>query len=230
MRTTIICDSRGSGLQQLLKLNQEIGDAKIIQFKGAGSQRATRLALPVIAHSKPDLVILMTGICDLTTRNHSTKITSVKDLGQHELMENVISEIKIAVGLLNQCGCSNISVATVTGINLIDYNNPERKRMDPSQYETYRRHCKPLDDKQEIIDTTILLINKAIVSINRKNKSPTTWTANAVHAYFKKAYHHYYKHLQDGCHATTRTKQYWANQIARTIKIFKSRSDEKDNN
>lgn len=226
MLTLIICDSRGTGLLPLLKQTKDLGDLRITISRGAGSLRATQHASMEIQTCKPDLVILMTGICDITTRNNISRITTLPCLSQEELVNGATGGIKLAVALIKQLGCDRVSVATVTGIDLDDYNNRERKHMDQQQYETYRRTVKTVNPNQELLDTVVLLVNKEIVALNRKNKLPTTWTANAIHAYFKKAYHHYYKHLQDGCHATQRTKQYWANQLARTIRIIKLRINE----
>lgn len=226
MLTLIITDSRGQGLQELLNVIPDLDTMRILHFSGAGCLRATLNALPFIDRTPPDLVILMAGICDITIRNKITKITTIKELSQEELLQGALTAIKSAIVILEKHNCKRISIATVTGIELADYNNRERKFMTPLQYDRYRQSAKEIDVHQEEIDTVIVLLNKEIVAINRRAKNPTTWTANAVHAYFKKAYHHYYKHLQDGCHATTRTKQYWANQISRTVRIIKKRLDE----
>ena len=225
MFTLVISDSRGNGIQDLIKPIIDIGEVQVLQHRGAGYGKAIRDSLTIIDRRNPDLVILMVGICDITTRDRSTKLTSIRNTNQDKLTNNVILALNQAVKELREHGCKLISIATIAGIELADYNNPDRRYMNPEQYEEYRRTTKTTDPNQEQIDTTILLLNKKIVSINRLSASPTTWIASAVHAYFKGAYHHYYKHLQDGCHATQRTKQYWANQIVRTIKIIMKRNE-----
>ena len=226
MLTVIITDSRGQGLQELLNTIPDLATMQILQSRGAGCVRATLSAVPFIVKTPPDLVILMAGICDITTRNKITKLTTIKELSQEVLLQGALTAIESAITILIKHNCMRISIATVTGIELADYNNKERRLMTPVQYDQHMQTTKQFDVHQEIIDTVIVQLNKEIVAINRRARSPTTWTANAVHTYFKKAYHHYYKHLQDGCHATTRTKQYWANQVSRTVQIIKKRIDE----
>ena len=226
MFTLVICDSRGQGLQEILNEIKDIDTVQIVQYGGAGSVRATMRALPTIKGTPPDLVILMVGICDITQRNKVTKITTLKEFDSETLLNGALVAIRSAVNILRENKCSKISIATVSGVDLADYNNKGRRHMTPVQYEDHLRLSKQVDPHQELMDTTIVRLNKEIVAINRQARCPTTWAANAVHIYFKKAYHHYYKHLQDGCHATTRTKQYWANQVARTVRIMKSRTEE----
>ena len=113
---------------------------------------------------------------------------------------------------------SSVSFATVTGLDLTDYNNKKRKYMTSEEYEDYCASRKTTHPDQELLNAAIITLNQKLVELNISNNAPTTWTAGAVHAYFKNCHHHYYRRLNDGCHPDQSTTDRWAKQIARTIR------------
>ena len=56
--------------------------------------------------------------------------------------------------------------------------------------------------------------------MNRTNEVPSTWTSTIVHSYYRKAHHHSYKKLADGCHLDEDTKKRWAKQIVKSIQLI----------
>lgn len=216
--TVVITDSRGKGIHSILSGISGVGQVAVMVHPGAGSELAALKSITKIKQIKPDLVILMTGICDLTWRHSTTGVTSLRHNILEDSVERVVSALSAARDLLLSLGEVTVSIATVTGIDLSDYNFPARKGMSPAQYSSYESYNKCVHEQQEVLDGSILVINRRITKLNLNMRVPTTWTAGVVHAHFNKKAHHYYRRLADGCHPDEETKSRWASQLAKTIR------------
>ena len=77
MAVLIIADSRGRGLQDRIKgiSNNEV---TVLTLSGAGSELAAIKSIETVKILKPKLIIITTGICDLTWRDRNTKITKLR--------------------------------------------------------------------------------------------------------------------------------------------------------
>ena len=218
MGTLVLADSRGTGLQQMLEGMGVIGKGlvTVLVYRGAGYEMTAIKAMPTITKLRPKLIILLTGVCDLTYRDRRTKVTNLRHHTVGDNILHVITAAKAAVDLITSTSDAKVVLATLTGIELKDYNNPARKSMDSEKYKLYntdkvRHRC------QEVLNTSILEINRQLVAINKSNSLPTLWTAGLVHSCFKKAIHHYYVRLADGCHPDSKTKVAWAGLITKYI-------------
>lgn len=218
MSTIIITDSRGAGLQQHLDRLDIIGGTTVLTHSGAGYEMAAIKSLSKIVETKPQIVIMLVGVCDLTCRNKSTKYTSLRYHTMEENVNHVINSAKSSYDLLKATGEFSLSYATITGIDLADYNYPARKYMDTIQYKQYTTTTKTHHPDQQTLNMSVLQINREITAINKKNNVPTTWVGGIVHAYFKNTNHHQYIRLYDGCHLNDNTKEAWAAQIGKSIK------------
>lgn len=216
MTTVIIADSRGSGLQQLL-FNMGCRDLRILTHPGAGYELAALRSVETIKVVKPDLILVLTGICDLTRRDFRTKVTQLRHPTIMENVEHVINSAKSSLDLLKSLGDHRISFSTITGIDLADYNNPTRKYMTDSEYREYCLESKITHPQQDTLNLSILEINRRITALNRANSTPTVWLGGVVHSHSKRKTYHYYIRLMDGCHADEHTKTEWASQIHNAI-------------
>lgn len=222
MSTMIITDSRGSGLQDYLVKLSIPGGTTVLTHRGAGYELATIKSLTKIIEVKPKVIIVLVGICDLTLRNKITKQTTLRYNTVAENVEHVINAAKSSYDLLKTAGDSKISYATITGIDIADYNCAERRHMDTAQYKHYCTHTKTPHPDQNILNLAVLQINREITAINKTNNTPTSWVGGVVHAYFKNRNHHQYIRLFDGCHLNENTKKAWAAQINKSIKRINS--------
>lgn len=218
MRTLVIADSRGAGLQTILKSKENIGDTEVLVYRGAGSELAAIRAIPTVKRFKPDLIILHAGICDLTWRDRNTKRTYLRHRNTDENIKHLMMAYGTALDLLNALENTQISVATLTGLDLSDYNNADRKNMDSDEYRIYEKSAKIVDPSQCTLDDTIVGVNRQITELNKKHGIPTTWLAGVVHTYYRKRVHHYYRRLWDGCHPDKTTNNAWAGQVEKTIR------------
>ena len=217
MTTLIIADSRGRGLSELLANTKSPDQISLLTYPGAGSELAVLKSLKYISDFNPHLVIMLTGVCDLTWRNKSTKQISLRFEKLNEIISHVLDALHTAYDLLTAHGVPKISFATITGVDLSDCNYPPRKHMTTEQYIDYCATTKISHPDQSKLNDAILQINRKIVTLNRRNSAKTTWIAGLVHSYYKNKYHHCYKRLFDGCHPDQKTKKAWAGQIIKSL-------------
>ena len=135
-----------------------------------------------------------------------------------------MSAAREAIEIINGAIETKISFATLTWLDLPDYNNRSRRTMSVDRYRTYCATTKKIDATQNLLNKSIIAINRQLVALDKDNKIPTTWAVSRVHAYHNKSYHHYYGRLSDGCHTHPDTRQYRANQIIKTIKAIHSQT------
>lgn len=218
----VVTDSRGRGIQQYIDSCQTSTSINVISHPGAGFELAVLRSINQIRIIKPHIIIVALGICDLTWKNKTTKLISLRHSTVTENVNHVVKAMKNVHDLLNDEGNFKISFATLTGLDLTDSNNPARRSMSEAQYKEYITLNKVIHGSQYILDGAILAINKRVTQFNRVNGIGTVWLAGLVHAYIKGSYHHYYRRLTDGCHLDDKTKHAWAKQIVKSINRIKN--------
>lgn len=217
MLTLIIADSRGRDLQNIMHKQSPDLNIKVLVHPGSGYELATLRSIPAIRAELPKLIIVLCGICDLTWKNKTTKRVGLRHSNSMDNVTHVLEALRSSHELLRAEGDFKISYATVTGLDLTDYNYVNRRHMTLEQYLDYCTHQKITHPDQRILDQSILAINKKIVVFNKSNRTKTAWIAGLVHSYLKKVYHHYYRRLYDGCHPDERTKSAWSDQLIKSI-------------
>ena len=78
MHTLVVADSCGAGFQGLLEVGSDIGVTEIHVHKGAGIVEAVCRSMHTIQDWRPDLIIMMAGICDVMERDRITKRTRLR--------------------------------------------------------------------------------------------------------------------------------------------------------
>lgn len=218
MVVLIIADSRGRGIQQLIE-NEEIGEeVHMTAIGGAGSEVAAIRAIPLITSCQPKVIILMTGICDLTWRDKHTKVTKLRHKVVKDCVGGVMRQFEAACEILDDMGRYKVSVATMTGLDLIDYNYKPRAQMGREAYNIYCQKNKGIHHDQQILNEAVIDINRKITEFNRLRGVPTTWLSTVVHSYYRGQHHHKYNKLRDGCHPDEETKRKWGKLLAKSIK------------
>lgn len=221
MSTIIIADSRGRDIQQHLDKLIPGKETWVLVHRGAGYELAVIKSLRSITSSKPKAIIIMAGICDITWRDKKTKKTKLRYNTTEECVKHVMGAARAAQGILDAVGSFKISFATVTGLNLADYNHSPRKYMSELEYDRYAS-TKTIDTQQTKLNDAVIEINRQLTALNKKNGVPSTWTSTVIHSYYRKVHHHNYKKLEDGCHPDGETRGRWAKQLAKSIRrIFK---------
>ena len=217
MTVLIIADSRGRGLQLTVDKLMPEWHIRVLTHPGAGYEMPVLKSIAMIKTVKPMLVIVLAGICDLTWKHRETKVIGLRYDNVSDNLAHLTDSIKSAYDLLTTAGEFKISFATLTGLDLADVNNPKRRQMSPIEYQQYSAGPKITHPNQKALDSTILAVNKCIVTYNKRNGAKTVWLAGLVHAYIRGTHHHYYRRLSDGCHLDEKTKLAWATQIVKSI-------------
>ena len=221
MKVLIIADSRGRNLQTLLEAHRPLFELNVLVYPGAGIEMAVLRAIPTLKLFAPDLVLVHVGICDLTWKNKLTREIGLRHATLHENVQHVMESLNSSHDLLSTVGTFKISYATLTGLDITDCNYRPRSRMNDSEYELYNV-TKTVHRDQDVLNNSVIQINKLIVRFNKSHGSGTTWLAGLVHAYSNKAHHHHYRRLSDGCHPTDKTAQAWASQIIKSVARLKA--------
>ena len=199
-------------MQQLVGTYESIGTVNVAVHKGAGYESAVSKSLEMIRHVRPDLIIVMAGVCDITWRNRQTKTTQLRYITESDIVKTVVTAAQESYDLIQSMHKCEISYATITGIDITDYNNRARATMSDSQYHEYCKTTKVTHRYQSLLDNSIIEINRRLIAFNKTHNTATTWTATAVHTYHNRGHHHYYRRLSDGCHPTPATLGYWVSK------------------
>ena len=219
MKTLIIADSRGAHLEDELRKGAGVSDVKVIACPGAGILESLEKTMCHILRGKP--VVIMSGICDITQRNKHTKEVTLRwqvIRDSRAATDSIMTKIRHAHDRIREKSDTRISVATITGVDLTDINNRDRRQMTEREYRQYVQTHKTKHPNQDVLDNLITELNRKITAFNENNGTPTTWTAEVVHPYQRGRHRAYYGRLADGCHPGMETRRRWAHQIARTIK------------
>ena len=216
MSILIITDSRGRGLQEIFDTNYPSSCVQVLVHPGAGSELAALKSMPYLRVTRPDLIVIATGICDLTWKNKATREVGLRHLVAAENVRHVTQAMRSAFDLISPLGDFKIAFATLTGADLADCNYQNRRHMNEKQYLNYCSRGKTPHPNQTILNESVLAINKQVVRMNCKNRTKTVWLAGLVHSYYKKSHHHCYKRLLDGCHPDHNTRMAWAGQIIKS--------------
>lgn len=218
MGTLVIADSRGKGLQQLVDKNEFGIQMTVVAHAGAGFELAAIKSLQIITRAKPENIILALGICDITRREQRTKHTTLRYSKIDEAVQHVMGAIKSAYELIFTTHECKISIATITGIDLADYNYSPRRLMTAVQYEDYCNNTKIKDDRQDLLNLIVIEVNRQITALNKRHGIPTTWLSTAIHSYYRNTHHHKYGKLADGCHLSGEIMSKWAVQLIKSAR------------
>ena len=212
----VVTDSRAADIK---RWSTDWGDLEldVIPAPSAGIEAGVELLITERRDVKSDLVIVLSGICDVLTKNRTTH----KYFMVHETVQDVVQyymkQVKRGQELLEIFfDDAKWMFNPLTGADIYDYNSPIRKQLSGDDLMAY--HCaKTPDPLQDTLNQAVLEINTEITKVNKVNNVFTPYTATYVHRHYGGAYHHSYQYTNDGCHLTWGAKQYWAKQIKKAI-------------
>lgn len=204
IKTILICDSRGKSLDEEL-IEQSNISLKILVYSGAKLYQAVKLAVPVIKEDQPDQVYILAGINNLTRKDKRTRIVSVASTELYKTTQQFQDEMNFCYALLKKTLHLKVKIvfAPITGMSLHQYNKVDSAR---SQIE------------QEILDKSVIEVNKIIIAFNVNRNCKTPWTHSIIHRHFRGKYHFSYNRLsEDGCHLTSEIRLFWLRKIISAI-------------
>lgn len=202
---TIISDSRGVGLQEVISKFAKKIKYKVLAWKGRGMTEATKQSLKHLLWSKPDIIVIMAGICDMTVLDRNTRQVSLNFESEEEAVDMMIGRIDAIKHFLS--------------INLLEKRYKlmfcQTVGMDMSAYN----RTQPPHPQQELLDSTILSINIEFAKWNKENDAPTPWLASDIHHNRKRGQKitRYERLAEDGLHLTESLREKWAENIAKAV-------------
>lgn len=123
----IICDSRGADLQWYIdQLPCDPFNIKVLTYRGKGIIDAVRCAKSTIIWRSPAIIMVLNGICDVTSLDRETRLVSINDRPSsmiiqeyRESMEIVSHFVKIH---LDGMKC-RVVFAQIVGIDISSWNS-----------------------------------------------------------------------------------------------------------
>ena len=221
---TVLCDSRGFGLQEIMD-NTSPHRFTLKSVSSAGLVMAVTNFLSELIKDEPEYVIIAAGICEVTLKNNTTKKYSIRYTDPDESVRSYLEAMNEAKGLLQDVlPDTKVIFNPVTGVDLEDYNTKARNGLTGEDLREYHDN-KPVHPMQEVLNTSVVAINREISRFNHSNKIATPWSASLVHKHEKGSkYYHHYQYLSDGCHLLDECKKYWAykfqSAITKSIEIY----------
>lgn len=132
-RTLIISDSHGAVLLRTLDEYSDLGTVKVEVHRGAGIEAAVVYSRQTLLDLKPDLVVLLVGICYITKKVRYTRVISLRLQDVGAVVDAVIAAMGRALTILKRHAFNKTSVATITGVDLGRCNNKSVGQKDPLQ-------------------------------------------------------------------------------------------------
>lgn len=214
----IIMDSRGRDIdEELIRLDLK---ATVIVLPGFGLLASANRAVMSMPFTCYDIIILASGICDVTARNkkHCGDRYILKKSTSVEIVDHFSNQLRMAYDLLdNHFVNARVMIATLIGVDLKDYNQPDFKFMS-EQTRKDRQASKTPHPQQDILNSSIYAINHLIIERNIKNHLPSPWTSSIIHKWYGGKHHNAYNILSDGCHFTPKIRKAWAKKIFVALK------------
>ena len=205
----IIADSRGRNLGDELS-NHLSFDFKVSYHPGATIEEATLYSLKSLYKEKPELIIIMAGICQITYKNKKRRY-NLRNSPERVIIRRYFESLDTARQTImyycqqRELHMPKISIATQTGANLAAQNKLSIKHQD-----------------QDKMDNIIHEINRQVVELNTRYDIPTVWTSKYTHRYssLTKKYKAGYNSLKDGIHPTEKLTKCWGIEINRACRVI----------
>ena len=200
----VVADSRGRKLHRLITRRLTSSGlpirVNIIYIPGANLHRLGQRALQELMIYRYDLVVIMGGVNDLTRRPpRGHPIIPVYDSVDY-LVSDMYGKFERVKALLAPWG-AKVVVCLLVGIHLQTYN--DYRSGPPTSYEHH----------QGVINEGMILLNKAIASMNMDTNSLSPWILDTVHYYVRHRIIHKYDKLYDGLHPTPTLRYIWAKKL-----------------
>ena len=151
-----------------------------------------------------DIICIMGGICNVTTRSKTTRITTLRTMDTDTAIINYVYEMNKGLDSLNAQYPDQVTIMIpIVGVDLSKYSGILGQSVEKST-----------------LNHTITAINAKITDCNNSRNLPTPNVANIIHrCKGKGTWSHRYKYLSDGCHFTGLVKEHYVVNIRKTIDV-----------
>lgn len=193
MLTIVVTDSRGRALDSFLDHDNILVSTQ----SGAKLHQLADRACNIIYRHRPDVVLLMGGINNLTILNRHTRRVSLISTSRGVMINYLIQQINEAKALiLGAYPDTKLIIGGIAGMCINTYNR--LPGVAPNQW---------------LLDDTITAINAYIRQMNRDSGVPHPRLTSKIHTWRHGRRRHVYKRLYDGLHPSDLVLHSWARQI-----------------
>ena len=201
-RYIFFLDSRGSNLEyELKKVNKDKMLVEPWKFNSATIEDLIHEAINYGRMRPFDLIYILGGICNITTKNWNTGEISFDWPNADSLAAHIINIMETQEAKFNkELPASEIMFCPIVGANL---------------EKVLRRNAT---EEQIVMDSAIYMINDHIHKANFKKIHWFPDMASPVHRKMNGIWKSFYSHLSnDGLHLSQSLKEKWAKKILKTV-------------
>ena len=204
-RFVFVFDSRGKHLETILKsknVNKQLVD--MLFFDGADIEDLYREAVNYCRGRPFDIMFIVGGICNVTTKNRKTKVISFDWQDPKVLLNHLMSEISKGENYFHrELPASKVVFCHLVGANL---------------EKVLGRHA---DYEQYVLNEAIYELNENIFRINIKKQLYAPDMATPVHRKIQNINSSFYHHLaEDGLHLSQDLREKWVKKMLTTAEKF----------
>lgn len=183
-------------------------DIKVSFHSGAGLIGVARKAMEIIEMHRPDTLLIMAGINDITVRNRYTGRVRLISTSANVIVSHMIQLINQAKSMiLNTYPDIKVIFGGILGIDIGTYNR--------------RHNISPI---QTVVDDAITSLNAYIRQVNEDSGFPHPRLTSKVHTWRRGIKKNLYTRLTDGLHPGELVLQSWACHIRimhdRIVELF----------
>lgn len=202
-KVLVIADSRGAGLQS--RFNQYTDkpySVQVLTWKGRGIAAAVKDSDQTLNWLVPDIVLILAGICNITSLDHRTRQVSLSFTDEDKMLDEYTGKMDAIQHHFKVGKTPRLMFAQLVGMDLATYNNAPAP-----------------NPQQDLLDRTILSVNSSIASFNKNNGMNTPWTASEIHHHRKngRKITQYQRLAEDGLHLTEELRDKWVFAIDKAI-------------
>ena len=191
----VFTDSRGSGLYEKIKQQHHPEFIGVWKKSGATFQEIVDLAANHLQNYPFDVVYVVGGANNITTKNNETGQISFDWNPPELLIQYLLSELNRADGrLLREFPASKAVFCPLVGTDL---------------NRVVTAH-KVTDHQQHVVNEAIFDFNNETFKINKRRETFAPSLHRTIHRSKKGTKKSYYEHLVDGIHLQEHIKDKWA--------------------
>lgn len=196
MSTIVFADSRGARLNmQLANCNEP--DLRVLFYPGAKLTEVVLRSMSSIYAVKPNQIIYLAGINDLTVLNQITRKVSLRFRHLDEFLEHLMAIFKSTRDLLaNEFPQMKVIFGGIIGTDMAKFNHTSYRSPD-----------------QDKLNSFILEANQMIRANNLENGVPHVYFTAKVHKWYSGNCQHRYHLLYDGLHPGPVVIDHWLKLI-----------------
>ena len=201
IHTVILADTRGEGLQKVFD-DRKQKDIYVLAEEEYGMEDIVLSKLQDLRILQPTLIIITNGISDLTVKESNTQARKLKYKTREDAVRNSVAKAKRAQDIISrELPKTKVVFGTITGCDLA---------VCGTQHSA---------NDQQILNKTVIELNKKLTDLNLTNGMPTALTSIPVHVHSSSNMYNEYSHLSDGYRLSNHAKSVWVKELRTCIRI-----------